>query len=164
MGGRRFVKHPPLAVPSDPLHNIIISEDMTEKDAHQAEMLLICYYGRADAGTGILHNRTDGGDGTSGLIHTPEARKKMSDKALGVPKSPEAAAKNSEWHSGRKLSPETINRMVATRSDPKYRENLSNKIRDKWKDPEYRAKTSNSQKVRHARNRAAKQQNLGEIR
>jgi hypothetical protein len=41
---------------------IVIYPAASEADAFEAEIALIWYYGRIDIGTGILHNRTNGGD------------------------------------------------------------------------------------------------------
>jgi hypothetical protein len=60
---RAFADHGRIPVPKDKQNVVIISENMTEQDALQAEMLLINQYGRKDLGTGILLNLTDGGDG-----------------------------------------------------------------------------------------------------
>jgi len=53
----------------------------TEDDAFEAEKFLISFYGRQDLGTGILRNRTDGGEGISGLVFTEEHRRRISDYA-----------------------------------------------------------------------------------
>jgi hypothetical protein len=52
--------------PKDKSKIIILSENMSEVNAFQAEIFLIYQYGRIDKGTGILQNRTDGGEGVSG--------------------------------------------------------------------------------------------------
>ena len=48
-----------------------------EREAFAEEIRLIASFGRIDTGTGILTNRTDGGDGPSGYSHTESAKQKM---------------------------------------------------------------------------------------
>ncbi len=62
---------------------ILVQEYSSEIDALVAEVFLISYYGRKDKGTGILRNLTDGGDGTSGIIHSEAWYKKQRDCRLG---------------------------------------------------------------------------------
>jgi predicted XRE-type DNA-binding protein len=62
---------------------ILVQEYSSEIDALVAEVFLISYYGRKDKGTGVLRNMTDGGDGTSGIIHSEEWYKKQRDCRLG---------------------------------------------------------------------------------
>jgi hypothetical protein len=61
---RRFEKHT-VSIP-DKSCNIILFDNLTEIGAFALERRLIRWWGRQDLGTGILHNRTDGGDGGAG--------------------------------------------------------------------------------------------------
>lgn len=67
-----------VAVPTDLSRIQIIKENMDERDALDFEIELISKYGRKDLGTGILRNKTNGGDGTSGHINSPETKLRKS--------------------------------------------------------------------------------------
>ena len=54
---------------------------MAENDAFQLEMLLIYLHGRIDNGTGCLRNKTDGGEGWSGIVRSDEWKRKQGDRA-----------------------------------------------------------------------------------
>lgn len=80
--GRRITdKDHNVTVPLDPTCIIKIAEGLTKKQAQQIEIMHIAIWGRKDLGTGILHNRTNGGDGVTG--HSEETRRKMSIAKIG---------------------------------------------------------------------------------
>ena len=86
---------------------VVIYPAESERDAFEAEIALIWYYGRRDLGTGCLRNLTDGGEGSSGVSEA--SRKKMSDAKKG----------HTSWNSGLvglKLSPEVCKRMSIART------------------------------------------------
>ena len=64
--------------PKDRSRIIKLKQNLTEEEAFKHEVYMIAVFGRKDLGTGILHNRTDGGEGTSGSVRSEEFRKRYS--------------------------------------------------------------------------------------
>jgi hypothetical protein len=109
-GSRAWGKHH-FRIPKDITKIIILESDLTEIGALALERRMINWYGRKDLCTGILNNKTDGGDGSTnpsvetrikqgankgkvpwnkGLLTGPrsvESRAKQSRNSKGVPKS-----------------------------------------------------------------------------
>ena len=62
---------------------IFLKQNLPEEEAFRHEIYMIAVFGRKDLGTGILHNRTDGGEGIGGLFISEEHREKISKRLKG---------------------------------------------------------------------------------
>lgn len=98
----------------------IIYKNIPETDALNLEIELIAKWGRADLYKGPLTNMTNGGEGSSGLIMSKEARKKISEAAKRQICSAETRAKISKIHKGKKQSPEHITKRTQKRIGYKH--------------------------------------------
>lgn len=88
--------------PKDSSRIVICESNLTDVGALALERRLIRWYGRKDNGTGILRNMTDGGDGTSGGLKSPQHRKKLSESHTGKTLSEEHRKKISDRKMGKK--------------------------------------------------------------
>jgi hypothetical protein len=69
--------HKGIGVPKDRSKIKMLFENLPEELAHAKEKELIRFYGRKDLGTGILYNRTDGGEGASGRLLSQDSKDKI---------------------------------------------------------------------------------------
>lgn len=65
----------PCSTPKDKSRIIFLKQNLTEKEAFKHEIYMIAVFGRKDLGTGILYNKTNGGDGIGGFSHSEETKK-----------------------------------------------------------------------------------------
>lgn len=82
-GDRAFNKNHRINLPLNLSHIVFLESNLSELGAFAIERRYIRWYGRKDNGTGILQNRTDGGEGPDGRKHSVEARMKMSASKTG---------------------------------------------------------------------------------
>ncbi len=69
--------------PVDKNRIIFLKKNLTEDEAFRHEVYMIDIFGRKDLGTGILRNKTNGGEGLSGLIWSEEHKEKISKSQEG---------------------------------------------------------------------------------
>ena len=96
-----------LKPPKNKSRIIFLKKNLTEEEAFKHEIYMIDVLGRKDLGTGILHNRTNGGEGPSGAIVSEETKRKQSEAQKGKIRSEEHRRKISEVRKGKTHSEET---------------------------------------------------------
>ena len=90
-----------LKPPKDKSRIIFLKKNLTEEEAFKHEIYMVAVFGRKDLGTGILHNKTDGGEGASGVVKSDETRKKLSEAGKGKTHSEETRIKLSDANKGK---------------------------------------------------------------
>ena len=86
IGKRAWLKSDRTVFPFSDFSNIVIIEsNLTDIGALAIERRLIRWHGRKDNNTGILRNKTDGGDGNTGWIPSDDVKNKISNSKKGVP-------------------------------------------------------------------------------
>jgi hypothetical protein len=113
------------APPKDKSRIIYLKQNLTEEQAFKHEIYMIAVLGRKDLGTGILYNKTDGGEGASGSIRSNETIRKMSEAHKGKIFTEEHKRKLSEaqkgenhYMYGKTISEETRKRMSDAHKNP----------------------------------------------
>lgn len=99
--------------PKDKSRIIFLKQNLTEEEAFKHEIYMISVFGRKDLGIGILHNKTDGGEGSSGVVRSEEWKRKQSESHKGKSHSEETKRKQSETKKGKSHSEETKRKIGA---------------------------------------------------
>jgi hypothetical protein len=96
--GRRLYKKGKGEVgkPTDKSRIIFLKQNITEQEALNHEIYMIAVLGRIDLGTGILRNKTGGGEGCSGMICREDVKLKIKNSNLGKTHTQESKKKMSE--------------------------------------------------------------------
>jgi hypothetical protein len=144
---RAYVRSKDRAIkpPLDKSRIIFLKQRLAEEESFKHEKYMIAIFGRKDLGTGILHNKTDGGEGVSGHIHSKETRRKISEGHKNP--SEETRRKISEGNKGKTLSAETRKKISeAKKGKPLSEENRKNlsKVRKGENNPNYGKRGENS--------------------
>ena len=136
--------------PKDKSRIIYLKQNLTEEQAFRHEVYMIAMFGRKDLGTGILHNRTNGGDGVSGAVVSDETKRKISETRKGITHSEESRRKMSEAHKGKTHSEESRRKISETRKGKTLSEETKRKLSEVRKgktfSEEHKRKLSESQK------------------
>lgn len=157
LGKRAYQKTHNVSVPKDKSKIVILESNLTEIGAFALERRYIRWWGRKDLNTGILLNRTDGGEGNSGLLFTEEHKRKISESNQGK-HSTLIEEKNPMW--GKFHSLETRKKMSIARKGRFHSEETRRKISESVKgfahSDQTRYKISHANKGRNRTEQARK--------
>jgi len=95
--GRIYSSNRKIKKPKDKSKIIFLKQNLTEEEAFNHEEYMISVLGRKDLGTGILRNRTNGGEGSSGSLKSEEFKRRHGERMKGK-NNPGYGRKQSEEH------------------------------------------------------------------
>jgi hypothetical protein len=143
--------------PKDKSRIIFLKQNLTEQEAFKHEIYMIAVFGRKDLGTGILLNRTNGGEGISGYKFSGESKEKIRQKAIGRKASKETKRKMSELRKGKSIHSEEWKKQQSekmkgnkfgldVKPSPETIEKRSVALKGRLKSEEHKKKLSESHK------------------
>ena len=98
---KRYTEKHSVSIPKYKNRIIFLEQSLTEVGAFALERRYIRWYGRKDIGTGILRNRTHGGEGFTGK-HKPESREKTRQSLLSKREQIRQTTIN-QWKNGKAI-------------------------------------------------------------
>ena len=123
---RAFVKNKgEVYPPKDKSKIIFLKQNLTEEKAFKHEEYMIVIFGRKDLGTGLLRNKTNGGEGSSGVVISEETRRKLSEVHKGRKVSEKTKRKMSEARKGK--NNHNYGKLISEEIKRKIREKVSGK-------------------------------------
>lgn len=132
-GNRLYDKnHKGISVPKDRSMIVVLESNLSEIGAFAIERRMIQWYGRKDLRNGILRNRTGGGEGASGIVHSEDTKKKRSHMMLG--------SNNPMMNSVHKVTHAKNNKIAQMKMTTRKKKSLA--ATQRWTDPEFTAKVS----------------------
>ena len=125
--GRAYVKYKrEIKPPKDKSKIIFLKKNLTEEEAFKHEIYMIAVFGRKDLGTGILRNRTNGGEGSSGAVVSEETKARISESQKG--NKNHNYGKTTSEETKRKLSEINKGKIVSEETREKLRQASKNKL------------------------------------
>ena len=117
--------------PNDKSRILILKNNLTEEESFRHEVYMIAVFGRKDLGTGILHNKTDGGDGASGWVPSEKWRTKQSQRTFSKEhkrKLSESNKGDKHYSYGKTLSKETKRKISEAKTGKTHSEETKRKM------------------------------------
>ena len=118
--GIRAVEKHSVGIPTELSRIVILEQNLTELGALAIERRMIRWYGRKDINTGILRNRTDGGEGAAGLMQSEEHKAKIGAANRGRILDARARANISNGKLGKTLTEVHAANIAAALTGKKY--------------------------------------------
>ena len=127
--------------PKDKSRIIFLKQNLTEEESFKHEIYMISVFGRKDLGTGILHNKTNGGEGCSGVsentrikrsqfmkgkVFSQKTKQKMSIAKKGISHTEEHKRKISDSLKGEK------NHFYGKSHNEESRKKMSESLKKRW--------------------------------